>query len=37
MSRTKNGNYNIKCLELRMATINIKCLELRMAAIILNV
>ena len=30
-------NDNIKCLELRMATINIKCLELRMKTIILNV
>ena len=37
MSKTKNENYNIKCLKLRMATINIKCLELKMATIILNV
>ena len=37
MSRTKNENYNIKCLELWMATINIKCLKLKMATIILNI
>ena len=37
MFSTKNENYNIKCLEIRMATINIKCIELRMATKILNV